>query len=56
MAHSHVLFIAVFNFGGMTLVLNHLESLKRQGITNYRAYVSDQESYDVFWGIVENRE
>ena len=47
MTYPHVLFISVFNFGGITLALNHLESLKRQGITNYRAYVSDQESYDV---------
>ena len=47
MAYPPVLFISVFNFGGITLALNHLESLKRQGITNYRAYVSDQESYDV---------
>lgn len=47
MAYPPVLFISVFNFGGITLALNHLESIKRQGITNYRAYVSDQESYDV---------
>ena len=47
MAYPPVLFISVFNFGGITLALNHLESIKRQGITNYRAYVSDQDSYDV---------
>ena len=47
MTYPPVLFISVFNFGGITIALNHLESLKRQGITNYRAYVSDQESYDV---------
>ena len=43
---KELLFISVFNFGGITLALNHLESLRRQNIQNYRAYVTDQESYD----------
>ena len=44
---KELLFISVFNLGGITLALNHLESLRRQNIQNYRAYVTDQESYDI---------
>ena len=44
---KEVLFISVFNLGGMPLALNHLESLRRNRITNYRAYVTDRESYDM---------
>lgn len=42
-----LLFISVFNLGGVPLALNHLESLRKQNIKNYRAYVTDQESYDI---------
>ena len=42
-----LLFISVFNLGGVPLALNHLESLRKQNITNYKAYVTDQESYDI---------
>jgi lipopolysaccharide biosynthesis glycosyltransferase len=42
-----LLFISVFNLGGIPLALNHLESLKRNHITNYRAYVTDTESYAI---------
>ena len=43
---SELLFISVFNFGGIELAKNHLESLKRNNISNYIAYVTDSESYD----------
>ena len=41
-----ILFISVFNYGGLKIALNHLTSLKNQGITNYMAYVTDTESYE----------
>jgi lipopolysaccharide biosynthesis glycosyltransferase len=41
-----VLFISVFNYGGLSIALNHLTSLKKQDITNYMAYVTDQEAHD----------
>ncbi len=44
---SDITFISVFNEGCIELGLNHLESLKRCGITNYIAYVTDKESYDI---------
>jgi hypothetical protein len=44
---KELLFISVFNLGGIPLALNHLESLRRQNIQNYRAYVTDKESYDI---------
>jgi lipopolysaccharide biosynthesis glycosyltransferase len=44
---NKLLFISVFNLGGIQLALNHLESLRRQHITNYCAYVTDQESYTI---------
>ena len=43
---SELLFISVFNYGGIEMAKNHLESLKRNNITNYVAYVTDDESYD----------
>jgi lipopolysaccharide biosynthesis glycosyltransferase len=46
---KELLFISVFNLGGITLALNHLESLRKQNIQNYRAYVMDKESYDVLF-------
>lgn len=44
---SEVLFISVFNLGGIKLALNHLESLRRNHIHNYRAYTTDSESYTI---------
>lgn len=44
---KELLFISVFNLGGITLALNHLESLRRLNIKNYRAYVTDQDSYAI---------
>jgi len=44
---NKLLFISVFNLGGIELALNHLESLKRQNIENYMAYVTDQECYNI---------
>jgi DNA-directed RNA polymerase subunit L len=44
---KELLFISVFNLGGIPLALNHLESLRKQNIKNYRAYVTDKESYDI---------
>ena len=41
-----VIYICVFNYGAIHLGLNHLQSLRRQGITNYKAYVTDQPSVD----------
>ncbi len=43
---SELLFISVFNYGGIEMAKNHLESLKRNNISNYVAYVTDDESYD----------
>jgi hypothetical protein len=47
MSESDLIFICVFNLGGIDLALNHLESLKRQNIKNYCAYVLDKESYNI---------
>jgi lipopolysaccharide biosynthesis glycosyltransferase len=44
---KELIFISVFNLGGIPLALNHLESLRQQNILNYRAYVTDKESYDI---------
>ena len=41
-----ILFVSVFNYGAIQLGLNHLQSLRRQGITNYMAYVTDTASVD----------
>lgn len=41
-----LIYICVFNYGAIHLGLNHLQSLRKQGITNYRAYVTDQPSVD----------
>ena len=41
---SNLLFITVFNYGGIELALNHYKSLTSQGITNYMAFVTDEES------------
>lgn len=43
---SELIFISVFNYGAIDLAKNHLESLKRNNISNYIAYVTDNESYN----------
>lgn len=43
---TSVVFISVSNNGCIDLTLNHLESLKRAGITNYTAYAIDSECYE----------
>lgn len=43
---SELVFISFFNYGGIDLAKNHIESLKRNGINNYIAFVTDQESYN----------
>lgn len=43
---NNLLFISVFNYGGIELAKNHLESLKHNNISNYIAYVTDDNSYD----------
>jgi len=42
-----ILFISVFNLGCVEIAENHIISLVRSGITNYRAYVTDTESFDI---------
>ena len=42
---SELLFISVFNFGVIEMAKNHLKSLRNQGITNHRSYVTDFESF-----------
>ena len=41
-----LIFISVSNYGAIELTKNHLESLKQNDITNYMAYVTDNESYE----------
>jgi hypothetical protein len=41
-----LLFISVFDYGSRELGLNHLESLKKCGMSNYLAYVADKKTYD----------
>ena len=43
---SEITFISVFNEACLELAMNHLESLKKNGIENYIAYVTDKESYN----------
>jgi len=42
---DNLLFISVFNYGAVELGKNHLKSLLNNNITNYVAYVIDDESY-----------
>jgi len=44
---TDVLFISVFNLGCIEIAENHLVSLVKSGITNYMAYVSDKESFEI---------
>ena len=45
MSTNSVVFISVFNLGCIELAENHLFSLKKAGIENYMAYVTDVESF-----------
>ena len=42
-----VVFFSISNSGCIELTINHLESVKRVGMTNYVAYAMDSECYDV---------
>ena len=44
MSDNELLFVSVFNYGVIDLALNHLESLRKQNIKNYMAFVTDLES------------
>jgi len=46
MSKTEVLFISVFNMGCIEIAENHLQSLLKNGITNYMAYVTDNESVE----------
>uniref|UniRef100_A0A6C0HLV4 Nucleotide-diphospho-sugar transferase domain-containing protein n=1 Tax=viral metagenome TaxID=1070528 RepID=A0A6C0HLV4_9ZZZZ len=43
---TDVVFISVSNMGCIDLTLNHLESIKRAGMTNYVAYAIDSLCYE----------
>lgn len=47
MSFDNLIFITVFNNGSIELALNHYKSLTLLGITNYMAYVTDNESVHV---------
>lgn len=47
MSFENLIFITVFNHGSIELALNHYKSLTAVGITNYMAYVTDEESVKV---------
>ena len=47
---ADILFISVFNLGCIKIAENHLYSLKKVGIENYMAYVTDQESFQILSG------
>jgi len=44
MENQNLIIISVFNYGAIEIATNHLKSLQNQGIYNYMAYVTDQES------------
>lgn len=46
MSQNKLLYISVFNYGGIELAKNHLNSLISQNITNYIAYCTDIQSYE----------
>ena len=43
----NILFISVFNLGCIEIAENHIVSLIRNGVSNYIAYVTDTESFDI---------
>lgn len=44
---NDLLFICCFDYGSRELGLNHLQSLKRQKMENYMAFVADKATYDL---------
>jgi hypothetical protein len=46
MSDQTILFVSVFNAGGLEMALNHIESLKRAQITHYMTYVTDPTTYE----------
>jgi lipopolysaccharide biosynthesis glycosyltransferase len=44
---DNIIFISVFNLGCIEIAENHIISLLKNNITNYRAYVTDEESFDI---------
>jgi len=46
MTHHKLLYISVFNYGGIELAKNHLNSLISHNINNYIAYCTDIQSYE----------
>jgi len=47
MSDQKVLFVSIFNLGCIDIAENHLYSLKKSGIENYMAYVTDNESFQI---------
>ena len=47
MLTDSILFVSVFNLGCIEIAENHLISLKKVGIENYMAYVTDMESLHI---------
>ena len=47
MLTDSILFVSVFNLGCIEIAENHLISLKKVGIENYMAYVTDLESLHI---------
>jgi hypothetical protein len=43
---DNLIFISVFNFGCIEIAHNHLESLRKNNVENYIAYVTDTESVE----------
>jgi len=43
---SELLIICCFDYGSRELGLNHLKSLKNQGIENYMSFIADKSTYD----------
>ena len=44
MSSNNLIFITIFNNGSIELAINHYKSVVAAGITNYMAYVTDEES------------
>jgi hypothetical protein len=45
--YNDLLIISCFDYGSHELGLNHLTSLKNQGIENYMSYVADKRTYEI---------
>jgi hypothetical protein len=46
MENTDLLFICCFDHGSRELGLNHLKSLRKQGIENYNAFIPDKSTYE----------